>query len=339
MKVRSAVFELPFLHPFTISKGTKTHQPLLVVELEWNGLCGFGEAPAISYYGVTVQRMAEELERKKSMVERFALTDPKRFWHFLHHLFPGNPFLVCALDMAGWDLYGKMRNAPLHRLLHADASASRVTDYTIGIDETDRMIEKMRERPWPVYKIKVGTEGDMERLRALRAHTEAPFRVDANAGWTLSEALDKIPQLGALGVEMIEQPLAKDDWTGMKRLLEESSIPIYADESCVEKGDVDACAGHFHGINIKLTKCGGITPALEMIATARKHGLGLMLGTMNESSLGTAAMAQISPFFDFLDADGPLLLAEDIAAGLVYEDGRLRIPDGPGLGVHLINPL
>jgi L-alanine-DL-glutamate epimerase-like enolase superfamily enzyme len=338
MKVRSAVFELPFVHPFTISKGTKTHQPILVVELEWNGLRGYGEAPAISYYGVTAGGMSEELDRKKSMVERFALTDPKRFWHFLHHLFPGNPFLVCALDMAGWDLYGKMRNAPLHRLVHADGSVSRVTDYTIGIDETGRMIEKMRERPWPVYKIKVGTEGDMERLRALRAHTDAPFRVDANAGWTLSEALEKIPQLAELGVEMVEQPLAKDDWTGMKRLFVESLIPLYADESCVGKGDVDACAGHFHGINIKLTKCGGITPALEMIETARKHGLGLMLGTMNESSLGTAAMAHLSPFFDLLDADGPLLLAEDIATGLDYAEGRLRIPDGPGLGVRLINP-
>jgi L-alanine-DL-glutamate epimerase-like enolase superfamily enzyme len=339
MNVRSAVFELPFVHPFTISKGTKTHQPLLVVELEWNGLRGYGEAPAITYYRVTARGMAEELDRKKSMVERFALTDPKRFWHFLHHLFPGNPFLVCALDMAGWDLYGKMRNAPLHRLLHADASASRVTDYTIGIDETDRMVEKIRERPWPVYKVKVGTEGDMERLRALRAHTDAPFRVDANAGWTLSEALEKIPQLAGLGVEMVEQPLAKDDWSGMKRLLAVSPIPLYADESCVGKGDVDACAGHFHGINIKLTKCGGITPALEMIATARKHGLGLMLGTMNESSLGTAAMAHLSPFFDLLDADGPLLLAVDIATGLAFEEGRLLIPDGPGLGVRLINPL
>lgn len=339
MKVRSAVFELAFKHPFTISKGTKTHQPILVVELEWNGLRGYGEAPAIAYYGVTAQGMAEELDRKKSMVERFALTDPKRFWHFLHHLFPSNPFLVCALDMAGWDLYARMRNAPLSQLLHADRSVTRVTDFTIGIDATERMIDKMREQPWPVYKIKVGTEGDMERLKALRACTDAPFQVDANAGWTLEEALGNIPRLAELGVEMVEQPLAKDDWTGMERLVKESPIPLYADESCVGKGDVEPCAGRFHGINIKLTKCGGITPALEMIVTARKCGLRLMLGTMNESSLGTAAIAHLSPFFDLLDADGPLLLAEDIATGLEYEDGRLRIPEGPGLGVHLINPL
>jgi L-alanine-DL-glutamate epimerase-like enolase superfamily enzyme len=338
MRVKSKIRELPFRHPFTISKGTKTHQPIFLVELEWNGLCGYGEAPAITYYGITAQKMAEDLERKKAMVERFALTDPRRFWHFLHHLFPDNPFLVCALDMAGWDLYGKLRNAPLYRLFNADPSKTLVSDYTLGIDGTERMIDKMREKPWPVYKVKVGTEGDMERLRALRDATDAPFRVDANAGWTLDEAKEKIPALRELGVEMVEQPLAKDDWSGMKTLYEESPLPLYADEACVGRSDVAACIGHFHGINIKLTKCGGITPALEMVGMARKAGLGLMLGTMNESSIGTAAMAHLSPLFDMLDADGPLLLSEDMATGLAYKEGRLTIPEGPGLGVHLINP-
>ena len=338
MRVRSQIQELPFRHPFTISKGTKTHQPIFLVELEWNGLCGYGEAPAITYYGITAQRMADDLERKKSMVERFALTDPRRFWHFLHHLFPDNPFLVCALDMAGWDLFGKLRNAPLYRLFYADPSRTLVSDYTIGIDDTDRMIGKMHEKPWPIYKIKVGTEGDLDRLRALRKSTDAPFRVDANAGWTLEEALEKIPAMQELGVEMVEQPLAKDDWSGMKTLYASSPLPLYADESCVGKSDVGVCAGHFHGINIKLTKCGGITPALEMVGMARKAGLGLMLGTMNESSIGTAAMAHLSPLFDMLDADGPLLLSEDMATGLEFREGRLCIPEGPGLGVHLINP-
>ena len=338
MRVKSKIRELPFRHPFTISKGTKTHQPIFLVELEWNGLCGYGEAPAITYYGITAQKMAEDLERKKAMVERFALTDPRRFWHFLHHLFPDNPFLVCALDMAGWDLYGKLRNAPLYRLFNADPSKTLVSDYTLGIDGTESMIGKMREKPWPVYKVKVGTEGDMERLRALRDATDAPFRVDANAGWTLDEAKEKIPALRELGVEMVEQPLAKDDWSGMKTLYEESPLPLYADEACVGRSDVAVCIGHFHGINIKLTKCGGITPALEMVSMARKAGLGLMLGTMNESSIGTAAMAHLSPLFDMLDADGPLLLSEDMATGLAYKEGRLTIPEGPGLGVHLINP-
>lgn len=338
MRVRSKICELPFRHPFTISKGTKTHQPVFLVELEWNGVCGYGEAPAITYYGITAAKMAEDLERKRALVERFALTDPRRFWHFLHHLFPDNSFLVCALDMAGWDLYGKLRNAPLHRLFNADPTKTRVTDFTIGIDDVERMVGKMREKPWPVYKVKVGTPGDMERLNALRAATDAPFRVDANAGWSLAEALEKIPVMADMGVEMVEQPLAKEDREGMETLIGQSPLPLFADESCVSKSDVQACAGLFHGINVKLTKCGGISPALEMVSMARKVGLELMLGTMNESSIGTAAMAHLSPLFDWLDADGPLLLSEDLAEGLVYSDGRLLIPEGPGLGVHLLNP-
>lgn len=337
MKVSHRIERLPFTHPFTISKGTKTHQPALVVGLEWNGIKGYGEAPAISYYDVTAERMASDLEAKRPMVERFALTDPKRFWHFLHHLFPQNPFLVCALDMAAWDLFGKLRGKPLFELFGADPSKAPITDFTIGIDDTDAMVAKLVERPWPVYKVKVGTEGDMDRLRALRACTDAPFRVDANAGWSLEEASEKIPLLAGLGVEMVEQPLAKDDWSGMEALMERSPLPLFADESCVGMEDVRTCSGRFHGINIKLTKCGGVTPALEMIRTARSLGLRIMIGTMNESSLGTAAIAHLSPLVDLLDADGPLLLSEDIATGLAYSEGRLSIPVEAGLGVHLIN--
>ena len=185
-----------------------------MVELEWNGVKGYGEAPGISYYDMPVELMAEQLEAKKKMVERFALTDPERFWHFLHHLFPSNSFLVCALDMAGWDLMGTLRKLPLYRMLAEGATAAPVTDYTLGIDTTDRMVNKMMEMPWPVYKIKVGTDGDLERILALRKHTDSIFRLDANAGWTMDQALEMIPLLQQAGVELIEQPLAKDDFQG-----------------------------------------------------------------------------------------------------------------------------
>lgn len=330
---------LPFRYPFTISKGTKTHQPIFLVALEWNGLKGYGEAPAISYYQVTTEQMAADLEAKRPMIEKFALTDPERFWHFLHHLFPSNPFLVCALDMAGWDLFGKIRGRSVSKLWGLEERFTPVTDYTIGIDDTDIMLAKMQEKPSPVYKIKVGFPGDMETLSTLRQHTEVPFRVDANAGWTLDEALEKIPQCAALGVECVEQPLAKDAWEAMRALYASSALPLIADESCVKEGDLAACENHFHGINIKLTKCSGITPARRMIREARKKGLSVMLGCMNESSLGSAALAHLSPLANFLDADGPLLLAEDLGKGLDYlPDGRIRIPEGPGLGIDLINP-
>ena len=284
---------LPFTHPFRISKGMKTHQPSLIVRLDYFGKTGYGEAPAITYYDITVEKMIEDIEAKRSFIEKFSLSDPERYWHYLHHLFPKNPFLVCALDMAAWDIYGKMKKKQLHELWELDIATAPITDFTIGIDTAEMMIKKMQEKPWPIYKIKVGFDGDMEILAALRKVTDAPFRVDANAGWTLEQALEKIPVMKTLGVEFVEQPLAKDDWDGMKILYEKSTLPLMADEACVSEHDVAKCVNHFHGINIKLTKCSGITPARRMISKARELNLKVMIGCMNESSVGTAAIAQL----------------------------------------------
>ncbi len=333
MKISYWSYQLRFRHPFTISRGTKTHQPTLIVKLEHMGLTGYGEAPAIAYYHIPVEKMIEDLESKRSFVEKFAFTDPERYWHYLHHLFPDNPFLVCALDIASWDLYGKMRNQPLYRLWNLDPARAPLTDYTIGIDSIPRMVEKMNEKPWPIYKIKLGTPDDIAMVKALRQHTNAVLRVDANAGWTLEEALEKIPQLAELGVEFVEQPLPKDDWNGMHILHERSVLPLIADESCVQEQDVERCKDYFHGINIKLTKCSGITPARRMIEKAKALNLTLMLGSMNESTIGSAAIAHLLPLLDYVDMDGPLLLAEDLATGLVFDNGKVSIPNNPGLGI------
>ena len=333
MQVHHQATRLPFVHPFTISKGTKTHQPSFIVRLEHRGLFGYGEAPAITYYNITVEQMISDLEQKKGLVERFAFTDPERYWHYLHHLFPNNPFLVCALDMAAWDIYGQMLRMPLYKLWKGDPTRAPLTDFTIGIDSIPRMVEKMKERPWPIYKIKVGTPEDLPMLRALRAETSARLRVDANAGWTLAQALELLPALEELGVELIEQPLAKDAWSDMEVLRAASNIPFYADESCVFESDVEKCATCFDGINIKLTKCSGLTPARRMIRQARSLGLKVMVGSMNESTIGSAAIAHLLPFIDEVDMDGPLLLAEDLANGLSYDFGRVTIPQAPGLGI------
>ena len=335
MKLRYKTYNLPFQHPFTISKGTKTHQPTLVVELDFMGIKGYGEAPAIAYYNITVEKMVEDLERKKNFVEKFAFSDPERYWHYLHHLFPSNPFLVCALDMAGWDIYGKLKRKQLHELWGLDIATAPLTDFTIGIDSIDNMLAKMKEKPWPIYKIKVGVADDIEMVTALRKHTDAVLRVDANAGWTLEQALEKIPVLKELGVEFVEQPLAKDDWEGMKILFEKSTLPLIADESCVAEADVEKCHGHFHGINIKLTKCSGITPARRMITKAKELGMTVMVGCMNESSVGTAAIAQLAPMLNYVDMDGTLLLAEDTAEGVKFDFGKILFNDLPGLGINV----
>jgi L-Ala-D/L-Glu epimerase len=333
MNIKYAAFNLPFKYPFTISKGTKTHQPSLVVELDFNGIKGYGEAPAIAYYDIPVEKMIADIEAKKLFIEKYALTDPERYWHYLHHLLPHNNFLVCALDIAAWDIYGKLRGKPLYELWGGDLTKAPLCDYTIGIDSTEKMIEKMKALDWPIYKIKVGTGNDIENITALRHHTKAPIRVDANAAWTKEEALEKIIAFEKLGVELVEQPLAKDDWEGMKWLYERSPLPLIADEACVYETDVEKCHQHFHGINIKLTKCSGITPARRMIKKARELDMKIMIGCMNESTIGSAAIAHLAPFADYIDMDGPLLLAEDIATGLQYNYGKVTLSGAPGLGI------
>ncbi|MGE5519209.1 MAG: dipeptide epimerase [Candidatus Dadabacteria bacterium] len=336
MKVNYRSYNLKFRYPFTISKGTKTHQPTLIVQLEHLGYAGMGEAPAIAYYNIPVEKMVEDLEGKKMFVEKFAFTEPERYWHYLHHLFPMNSFLVCALDIAGWDLYGKMKDKPLKQFWTRPGEEKHPKcDYTIGIDSLEKMVEKLKEKPWPIYKIKLGTDNDIEIIETLRKHTDATFRIDANAAWQADEALEKIKVFKELGVEFIEQPLAKDDWEGMKWLYDRSPLPLYADEACVFEKDVDRCHMHFHGINIKLTKCSGITPALRMISRARELNMGIMVGSMNESSIGSAAIAHLMPLVDYIDADGPLLLEEDLAEGITYlPDGDIQTSENPGLGIR-----
>ena len=337
---------LPFEYPFTISNGrTKTHQHSLMIRLSLGNWQGFGEAPAIVYYNVTVEAMMELLEKNRKLIEKFALIDPERFWHFLHHLFPNDPFLVSALDMAGWDLFGQMKKMPIHDIWNTawnENTPIPICDYTLGIDSIEKMVEKMKAHPWPIYKIKVGTDYDIEMITALRAHTNAPLRVDANAGWTTEEALQKIPALANLGVELVEQPLAKDNWEGMAQLKSVSVLPLFADESCVFEKDVAVCANYFHGINIKLTKCSGLTPALRMIKEAKALGMKVMMGSMNESVIGSAAIAQFLPQLDYVDMDGPLLMTELNGIGLDYNlennKGKIRPLTKPGLGVKYAMP-
>lgn len=335
MKVAYKSVATPFRHPFTISKGTKTHQPALLVELEYFGFKGYGEAPAITYYNITVEQMIADLESKKQLVEKFSFSDPERYWHYLHHLFPKNPFLVCALDMAAWDLFGKMKKLPLYQYWKLDPANAPVTDFTIGLDTPEMMLQKMLEQPWPIYKIKMAAPEDIRTLQLLRKHTNASFRIDANAAWELSTALELIPRLKELNVELVEQPLAKDDWDGMKILYEKSVLPIFADESCVSEQDVNRCIGYFHGINIKLTKCSGITPARRMIADARTKGLKVMLGCMNEAVVGTAALAHLAPMADYMDMDGPLLLQSSNIQSVPFDSsGAYQFNSSPGLGMY-----
>jgi L-alanine-DL-glutamate epimerase-like enolase superfamily enzyme len=185
----------------------------------------------------------------------------------------------------------------------------------------------------------VGQENDIELLAALRSVSKEPFRVDANGGWNVETAMQRVKQLENFSIELIEQPLKPGEEHLMPAVYRASRIPLFADESCVSESDVAKCAGRFHGINIKLTKCGGITPALRMITEARTLGLQVMMGSMNESSIGSAAIAQFLPQLDFVDMDGPLLLRGDLASGLQMNAGRIEKPISGGLGIEINHDL
>ena len=339
MQLYYRTYQLPFQYPFTISQGrTKTHQPTLVVALQVGKWIGYGESPAITYYNVTVENMVAILEQYKPMIEKYAFTEPERFWHFLHHLLPNQHFLVNALDMAGWDLFGKMQQKSLYELWDTAFTGNEpVTDYTLGIDTPEKMLAKMQARPHSIYKIKIDSNNSLTTLLYLRQHTNAPFRLDANEGFTYQQFKDILPELATLNIEFIEQPLPKSNWDEMKLLYSESPKPLIADESCVTEKDVEKCVGHFQGINIKLTKCSGITPALRMIKQAKVLGLKVMMGSMNESTVGSAAIGNFLPQLDYVDMDGPLLLSNDIAKGLSYENGRITLSGKNGLGIQMIN--
>ena len=329
-------YDLPLQHPFTISRETITEQPTVIVELIEDGHHGFGEATASSYYGFTTAKICAALESVRDQVESSTLGDPCELWTRLQPRLSDNPFAQCALDQAAYDLWGKKQGQPVYKLWGLTTDQCPPTDYTIGIDEIDVMVAKMNEFPgWPVYKIKLGTDRDLEIVRELRKHTEAAFRVDANCGWTAEETIRNSVAFQELGVEFIEQPLPADQWDAMREVRTSSALPVIADESCIVETDVDRCVDHFHGVNIKLMKCGGLTPARRMIDRARELGLTVMVGCMTESSVGISAIAQLLPLLDYVDMDGAVLLSKDIASGVTFDKGRCLYTNENGNGVVL----
>ncbi len=328
-------FELKFRHTFTISRKSKDVQPLLVARLAQNGFSGLGETADNSYYNITVPMLMDAINAHRPFIENYTLDTPEVFWDEMYPRLKNNMFALCAIDLAAHDLYAQQLGKKLYEVWHLDPSDNPMTDYTIGIDTVEHMVRKLQEFPWPIYKIKLGTKDDIAIIRELRKHTSAVFRVDANCAWGVDETLRNAEAFRELGVEFIEQPMPAADWDGMKKVFELSALPLIADESCIVEQDVARCHGFFHGINIKLTKCGGITPARRMILEAKQRGMKVMTGSMNESTVGTSAVAHLLPYLDFVDMDGPLLLAEDIASGVRIENGVIHYADRNGTGAVL----
>jgi L-Ala-D/L-Glu epimerase len=335
MKLLFHPFDLILKHTFTIAHESRDLQPTLVVELQDEGFSGFGEATSNAYYGATVDRMIASLEGVRSVVESANYKSPEELWQKVHRALSDNPFAQCALDEAAHDLFAKKKGQKLHEVWGLSVSHIPLTNFTIGIDSIEKMVAKMKEQPWPIYKIKLGTSNDLEIVQELRRHTDARFRVDANCAWTGKYTLQIAPELKKLGVEFIEQPLKADDHVGMERLFVESDLPIIADESCITEEDVIKCYGFFHGVNIKLTKCGGITAARRMITVAQSLGMETMVGCMTETSVGISAIAHLLPLLDYVDMDGSLLIKNDPASGVTFDYGRVIYSDENGTGAML----
>lgn len=328
-------YELQLRHTFTVASYSRTTTPDVQVEVEYEGVTGYGEASMPPYLGQSVATVSAFLE--KVDLEQF--TDPFQLEDILAYvdsLSPGDSAAKAAVDIALHDLVGKLIGQPWYKLWGLDAQKAPSTTFTIGIDTPDVVREKTQEAvgKFNILKVKVGLDTDEEMIRTIREVTRVPLAVDANQGWKdRSKALDEIFWLKEQGVVMVEQPMAKERIDDNAWLTEHSPLPIFADESIQRLADVPSVKGVYSGINIKLMKCTGMREGWKMAQLARALGLKVMVGCMTETSCAVSAAAQLSPYVDFADLDGNLLIANDRFDGVKVVNGKLSLPDRPGIGV------
>ncbi len=321
---------------FRISRDVYDHKNGFIVRLEYGGLIGFGEAYEHVYYEVDTRILKKDLTRIQTFLSGSSISHPLENYNKLRQLDGIHPFSLSAADNAYWDLYAKINQAPTRTFFNlGEPTNSEVkSSFTLSIDETSVMEEECRKHNFDFYKVKLGTDRDMEIMQALYSATDAKFYVDANCGWNSAAAIEFARTFSDGRLCMIEQPLKADEWVEMEGLKREIEIPLIADESFRVINDVAHSVKSFHGINIKLAKNGGISAAIEMIKEARKNKLQVMLGCMMESSIGIGAALQLAKWVDYVDLDSFLFLKRDSGDGLVIlENGVMVLPEGNGHGV------
>jgi L-alanine-DL-glutamate epimerase-like enolase superfamily enzyme len=335
LRMEIEVLELRTRHPFIIARGGQSDYRTVWVRLtDGDGHEGWGEAAPTKFYGETTETVLAALDTYGTQLpdDPFDLEEAERRWE---QLLRRNPATRAALSSALHDLVGKRLGLPLYRLWGLDPTKAPRSTFTIGLDTPDKMRAKVREaEQYPILKIKLGTDRDVEILRTIRDTTDREIRVDANCGWTLKQTVRMLPVLEEFGVTVLEQPLPPDQLDGLAEIRRHAEIPVIADESCETAADIPPLVGRVDGINIKLAKCGSLREAIRMIAIARAHGLTVMVGCMIESSIGITAAAHFTPLVDIVDLDGAALLADDPFVGATIEGGQVSLPSGPGLGVR-----
>ena len=328
-------YELKLAHVFTVASYSRTTTPDVQVEITWEGVTGYGEASMPPYLGQSVETVTKFLNK----VDLSQFNDPFKMEDILSYvdsLSEGDGAAKCAIDIALHDLVGKLLGQPWYKLWGLDPAKAPSTTFTIGIDTPDVVKEKTLEAvgKFNILKVKVGLDTDVEMIETIRTVTDVPLAVDANQGWKdRSKALDEIFWLKEHGIVMVEQPMPKEMLDDIAWLTERSPLPIFADESIQRMKDIPSLVGAYNGINIKLMKCTGMREGWKMANMARALGMKVMVGCMTETSCAVSAAAQFSPYVDFADLDGNLLIANDRFDGVKVVDGKLSLPDRPGIGV------
>jgi L-alanine-DL-glutamate epimerase-like enolase superfamily enzyme len=335
MKLSHQTIELKPTHPFVIARGGYAHHRNVIVRItDDDGIEGFGEAAPNRYYGESVATVIAALGQFKPLLERADPMSLESIEGQLNRTLRGNASAKSAVSSALHDLLGKRLGLPIHRLWGLDPETAPQSSFTIAIAENHELEQRVREaREYPILKIKLGTDRDMEIVRIVRdAAPDKRLRVDANAAWTAKHAVRMSEFLVEHGVEMLEQPVAGNDIEGLRFVRKRAKLPVFADESCLVATDIPKLAGAVDGINIKLAKCGSLREAIRMVHTARALDMQVMAGCMIESSLGISAIAQIAPLLDAADFDGAALLAADPFRGTSIAGGSIKLSDAPGLG-------
>jgi L-alanine-DL-glutamate epimerase-like enolase superfamily enzyme len=334
--LRVETLRLSLRHTWTTTMSSSEYRDTVLVRYRRDGVEGLGEGAPIVRYGEDAKGSVEALEEARPLVLN---ADPWALETTLADAFvalEGRYAARAALDIALHDWTGRQLGIPLYRLFGLDPARAPVTTFSIGIDTPEVTKQKVREAAeFPVLKIKVGLASDEATIDAVRAVTDKPLRVDANEGWKEKEtAVRKVEWLASRGVELVEQPLPAAMLEETRWVRERVGVPVFADEACGRSGDVPRLAEAYDGVNIKLDKAGGLREALRTIHAARASGLGTMLGCMISSSVSTTAAAHLSPLVDYADLDGHLLIANDPWSGVDVREGKLILPDRPGLGLR-----
>lgn len=335
MKMTFFPYELQLKHVFTVASFSRKTTPDVQVEIEYDGITGYGEASMPPYLGESIDSVMAFLQ--KVNLEQF--NDPTQLDDILTYVdsvAPGNTAAKAAVDIALHDLVGKMLNAPWYQIWGLNKEKTPSTTFTIGIDTPDVVKQKTEEvaGQFNILKVKVGLDNDKEMIKTIRSVSSLPIAVDANQGWKDREqALDMIHWLKEQGVVMVEQPMPKTQLDDIAWVTQHSPLPTFADESLQRLSDVLPLKGAFTGINIKLMKCTGMREAWKMLNMAHSLDMKVMIGCMTETSCAISAAAQLSPVVDFADLDGNLLISNDRFDGARVVDGKITLSDRPGVGV------